>query len=72
MSILRRVSLKLSTDLSDEEIRKAIAQTMGIPLEEVPIIDFVSAKAKIKEEIHKVENIIFLSARGLAGCKLCP
>ena len=56
--ILKRVTLKLSTGLSEDEIRRAIAQAMGIPLEKVPQVDFQSAKAKIKNEILEVENII--------------
>jgi hypothetical protein len=56
--ILKRVSIKLSTDLSNEEIRQAIANAMGISLNQIPQVDFPAAKSKIKEEISKVEEII--------------
>jgi len=57
-SFLKRVTLKLSTDLSNEEIRMAIANAMGIPIEIVPQINFPAAKTKIREESQRVNAIV--------------
>jgi len=53
-----RTSLKLSTDMQGEEIRKAIAKARGFQLEEVPSIDFEAEKAKMREQYEKVQKII--------------
>src|SRR5215218_10811608 len=57
-SVLKRTTLKLSTDLSDEEVRKTISEVTGTPIEEIPRIDFKAEKSKIKDDSKRVEKII--------------
>jgi hypothetical protein len=56
-TVLKRTSLKLSTDLSEMEIRLAISETMKVPLEHVHI-DFEREKSKMRNQWNKVETII--------------
>jgi hypothetical protein len=56
-SILKRTTLKFSTDLPEPEIRKAISETMGIPIEQVPQFDFESEKARLRNEMKRIEMI---------------
>ena len=53
-----RTTLKFSTDLKEDEIRIAIAKARGIPLEQVPPIDFEVIKSKMRAEYDKVQKII--------------
>lgn len=55
---LIRTSVKLSTHMTAEEIREAIAKLRGIPLEQVPHIDFEAEKAKMYAQWRKVEQTI--------------
>lgn len=57
-----RTTFKLSTDMKEEEIRAAIAKARGIPLEQVPSIDFEAVKSKMRSEYEKVQKIV-------EGCK---
>ncbi len=57
-SILKRTTLKFSTDLPEEEIRKAISESMDIPIEQVPQFDFENEKERMKNEMNKLEGII--------------
>ena len=54
----KRTTLKLSTDLKEEDVRAAIAKAKGIPLERVPPIDFEAIKSKLRDEYYKVQKII--------------
>jgi hypothetical protein len=56
--VLKRTTLKLSADLSESEVRKAIADAMGIPVELVPQLDFESAMLKMKNEKTRLKEIV--------------
>jgi hypothetical protein len=58
MKALKRTSLKLSIDLSNEEVRKAISDFIGVPLNSIPDVDFKSEIEKIKEHKRAVDTII--------------
>lgn len=58
LSLLKRTTLKLSKDLSEEEIRKAISESIGIPIEQVPRNDFEDEKRKLTDQRNKLEKII--------------
>ena len=54
-SLLKRTTLKFSTDLPEAEIRKAISESMGIPIEQVPQFNFENEKARMRNEMKSVE-----------------
>lgn len=56
-SILKRTTLKFSTDLPEPEIRKAISESMGISIEKVPKFDFENEKARLTNEMKRIEMI---------------
>jgi len=55
---LKRTSLKLSTDINEQDMRKAIARANGIPLEQVPRINVYAMLANMREQSTKVQMII--------------
>lgn len=57
-SVRKRTTLKFSTDMSDEEVRKAIIEVTGMSTEEVPEIHFKNELSKIKNHSSSVEQII--------------
>lgn len=57
-SLLRRITFKFSTDMSEDEIRKAISESMGKQLEQVPQFDFNHEKERMKNEMNQVQVII--------------
>jgi hypothetical protein len=56
-TMLRRTTIKLSTDLSNAEMAKAISEAMGIPIDLLPKINFKEALENIKSERTRVEEI---------------
>lgn len=44
--------------MKNEEIREAIAKLLGIPLDQVPLIDFEAEKAKMREQYNNVQRKI--------------
>jgi hypothetical protein len=57
-TVLKRTAIKLSTDLSEDEIRQAISEISGKPPERLPEINFDEEKRKIRNESDKVKMII--------------
>ncbi len=55
--MLHRTTLKLSTDLSNDEIAKAISETVGIPYELLPHINFEVEIAKINNERSRISEL---------------
>ena len=53
-----RTTLKLSKDMTAMEVREALAKAKGIPLEQVPFIDFEAEKSKVRWQYDKVQEII--------------
>ncbi len=53
-----RSSGKYSTDMTNEELRQAIADSRGIPLEKVPHIDIDAEKVRMRAEWEKVKTIM--------------
>lgn len=56
--LTKRTTLTMSTDLSAEEMRKAIANTMGVSIEEVPVLDPATALTEIRKQSNRVNEII--------------
>lgn len=56
--LLKRTTLKLSTGLSQDEVKKAISDAIGILIEQTPNIDFEAAKMRLRIEKEMVDNII--------------
>lgn len=57
-TLLKRTVLKLSRDLSETEVRLAIAEATGMPVEKVPPLNFENAKARTRSEFEKLEELI--------------
>lgn len=62
-----RTSAKYSTHMTAKEIREAVAKLNGVPIEQVPPIDFEAVKSKMREQYEKVQKIIAGSKALLAS-----
>jgi hypothetical protein len=56
--VTQRTTLKLSTDLSQDEMRQAIAKAVGRSVEEIADFDQASALAEIRKQSNRVNEII--------------
>lgn len=66
---LRRMSLQLSGNLTNEEVRQAISDAFGFPLNAIPPVDFTRRQDEIRADKKNVGEIIaiykqFLTQKG--------
>lgn len=56
--VKKRTTLKLSTHLSPDEVREAVANAMGIEPGQAPDFDPIKALEEIKNQLSRVNDII--------------
>ena len=56
--LTKRTTLTLPTNLSKDEMKQAVANVLGIPLEQMPEVDIYDELAKIRQQSQRVNEII--------------